>query len=740
MEENVDEFVLVWLRSTTQYSDEDEEPAIENLRQLVNTILVFNDENACVDTITSLSDELVFLRLGYGWSHLIPLLHGIDQIQCIYLSEPSESESDGKVRGVFRHTDELYGQLSKDIQVVENGFTHLTPCEDRASRLETSTRDFQQEEKQISWSQCLLKLLIEMPQPRNDAHKHVLYGARHYYHRNPREMEKIDEFERHYTPEDAIRWYTRDSFVSKMINKALRTQNIVIIYKFRFLIQDIHKQLKELQQQERLLSSKKSCDRFCFEGELYFVGETIFYRGQFMALNELNRLKENIGGLVSLNTFVSTSVNCDVVLVYLDTEGTHKRFKSVLFEYIIDPTISLLDLPPFANISGVSNMSDEAEVLLSIGTVARIESITMYEHHHQVHVIRLRILCPHKNAIINEFESNLLEDLRSKNVDETACLLLIIWILGMIGDYRKVHQLSKLLPQNYNQDFENYQLFTSGTTNVINHALRFDNFGESESFRMDVNRMFDTLRVFINEANDVPEDAAFFGVLANYMNSLRRYLDADQSNSPNVCERLDEFQRLAHQLHNSLSTMFCSDQLNSLLSHCEMIIQMSRGILAGNFEMNEQDLFIDHIAVDREHPLNVFQQFLIFCHATKLPNNDRAIELCQKVAEATTSDVLREMTLSHLAGLYEKQKDWSALLTSCIDLLQLPLLPANSPTIVEAYHKIATALESMNLYDEALDYYQRALKLHRQHHATESPLQHLLEEHIKRLVLFPHLI
>jgi tetratricopeptide (TPR) repeat protein len=455
-----------------------------------------------------------------------------------------------------------------------------------------------------------------------------------------------------------------------------------------------------------------------------------------MTLSELNRLKENVGGLVSLNTFVSTTVNRDVVLMFLDIEGTHKRFKPVLFEYIIDPTLSLSDLPPFANISGLSHMSEEAEVLLSIGIVAGIESITMHENHPQVHVICLRILCPYKNSIFNEFESHLFEDLRNRRVDETACLLLILWILGMTGEYRKLDQLSKLLPQNYNQIFETFQLAMSGATNLLNRVFRFDDFQESESFRMDLNRMSSILRVLVNLFNDAPDGAAFFSAVANCIDSSRHYLDTDQSDSSNECEFLEEIQRFFHQLQNSLPTMFFSDQLNSLVSHCGTVIQMLGEILTGNFEMDEQDLSINHIVVHREHPLNLVKQFLIFVRATKLPNNERAVELCQKVVEETNSDVLRAMTLIHLAGLYEKQKNWSALLTCCIDLLQLPLLPANSPMIVEAYHKIAVALESMNLYDEALDYYQRALKLHRQHHATESPLQHLLEDHIKRLVLF----
>jgi hypothetical protein len=250
MDENGEGFVTIWLQSEAQHFAADEKLAIENLQQHFLSIKVFDDVHACVDYILSLFDELIFLRLGYGWSFLVPLLNGINQIKCIYLSERSEYGSDPKVRGVFTSIDELYVQWSKDIRLFENDLTHLTCCENRASRLETSTRDFGKEAKRILWSPTLLKLLIAMPPPNQDFYEHALNEVRRLYHHNPAIIKQIDEFQREYKPDDAVHWYTRDSFVYRMINKALRTQNIIIIFKFRSLISDIYYQLKKLQDEQ----------------------------------------------------------------------------------------------------------------------------------------------------------------------------------------------------------------------------------------------------------------------------------------------------------------------------------------------------------------------------------------------------------------------------------------------------------------------------------------------------------
>jgi hypothetical protein len=50
----------------------------------------------------------------------------------------------------------------------------------------------------------------------------------------------IDEFEMDYSSENALWWYSRDSFLYGMLNKALRTQDIDTLFLFRFFIRDIY--------------------------------------------------------------------------------------------------------------------------------------------------------------------------------------------------------------------------------------------------------------------------------------------------------------------------------------------------------------------------------------------------------------------------------------------------------------------------------------------------------------------
>lgn len=50
---------------------------------------------------------------------------------------------------------------------------------------------------------------------------------------------KNNNFKKMYSSEKALWWYTRQSFLYRLLNKALRIQDIDAFYLFRFLIHDI---------------------------------------------------------------------------------------------------------------------------------------------------------------------------------------------------------------------------------------------------------------------------------------------------------------------------------------------------------------------------------------------------------------------------------------------------------------------------------------------------------------------
>ncbi len=74
----------------------------------------------------------------------------------------------------------------------------------------------------------------------------MIEEARCLYANNQFSLDVIDEFEREYQAKHAIKWYTHDSFLYRLVNKALCTRDICLIFKFRFLIRHIYTQLKDV--------------------------------------------------------------------------------------------------------------------------------------------------------------------------------------------------------------------------------------------------------------------------------------------------------------------------------------------------------------------------------------------------------------------------------------------------------------------------------------------------------------
>ncbi|UJR34504.1 hypothetical protein I4U23_021912 [Adineta vaga] len=200
-----------------------------------------------------------------------------------------------------------------------------------------------------------------MPQTES-AKTDMLTESRAQYHGQAVQLDIIQEFENDYSKNLSNNtiwwWYTRECFLYRLLNKALRTENIDIIFKYRFFIKDLHEKLCELH-------ANASSDIF------------VVYRGQAMSIAEINVLSTNIDGLISFNTFVSTSENKNGAILFAK-EAVDKRsnVEPVLFEItLLQSMSSVVTSQPYANIKEWSLFKEEEEVLLSLGTICRVASV-----------------------------------------------------------------------------------------------------------------------------------------------------------------------------------------------------------------------------------------------------------------------------------------------------------------------------------------------------------------------------
>ncbi|CAF1663847.1 unnamed protein product, partial [Didymodactylos carnosus] len=136
-----------------------------------------------------------------------------------------------------------------------------------------STRNLTREPAAFLWFQILVDVLKQLPH-NIQAKEQMLDVCKNYYRTNEIELQNIERFRSRYKPEDAISWYTEGCFVYKLLNKALRTEDVYLLYLFRFYIIDLCKQLED-------------------ENQRYASCCTL-YRGQLMSSDEFDKLSKNI--------------------------------------------------------------------------------------------------------------------------------------------------------------------------------------------------------------------------------------------------------------------------------------------------------------------------------------------------------------------------------------------------------------------------------------------------------------
>ncbi|CAF1100506.1 unnamed protein product [Rotaria sordida] len=165
--------------------------------------------------------------------------------------------------------------------------------------------------------------------------------------------------------------------------------------------------------------------------------ETV-YRGQLMNSNEFDRkIHYNINGFLSVNTFLLTTANKELVTFFVSDNITSSSIidekdetKRILFQIDIDQTVNKF---PYANISTKSAFGDdEGEMLFTMGAVFRITSISKMENG-LWHVIL---------KLTGEEDKNLCQLTKyvKGNIIQTIPLISLAKLMGTTARYKKAEQ------------------------------------------------------------------------------------------------------------------------------------------------------------------------------------------------------------------------------------------------------------------------------------------------------------
>jgi hypothetical protein len=212
----------------------------ENLSMIISTdrIQAFNDVESSLSFVHSLHDTNIFLII----SGTLAAVHAYEfanksQIISIYVYCMNEGKHTmwtkeiPKIRCTVSNITQLFIHLHADIKQL-------------SGRWPIGEKSFQKAATLTSeWYHLFLLVISHRPKCLEKSYRDMFQECRAYYKNCPRGLTQIDQLAQKYQPSDAIREYTRDSFLYRITNHALRTQNMEIIKKFSPFIADLHSQL-----------------------------------------------------------------------------------------------------------------------------------------------------------------------------------------------------------------------------------------------------------------------------------------------------------------------------------------------------------------------------------------------------------------------------------------------------------------------------------------------------------------
>ncbi|CAF1206617.1 unnamed protein product [Didymodactylos carnosus] len=444
-DENKESIILIWLDPYIG-SDDDTQRTVAMLREINDFVVFHTHLDSCIDHVTNVQNERIFLvTSGKCAIDLLPHVEIQSQVDSIFIFclKPNKykhlQNEYSKIIGIFNEREELIKSIKDNIDLVEKQIQSFS-----FYNQQKSTRDLTSESASFLWFQLFKDLIIQMP-PDNHGKRQMIQKCQEYYRGNRKEVATIQEFSDTYRRADAIRWYTRQSFVYKLINKALRTEDIEQLHIFRFFITDL---CLSLAQEYKKMREREQ-------------GVLRVYRGVKLSNEEVEKLKGNEGKLISINGgYLSTSRLPSVAQNFASQLTKRRDAVVVLFEIEYDFNELNDDDIVCADVAKFSDYPEEQEVLFDLGATFKIQSV----NREKPDLSRVNLRVTSKGAdIAREYIK-----LNRKELEERSVAVMFGSLLCDMGQCDKSMKYFENLFQNHEDENISHIEFNLGRT----HDLR----------------------------------------------------------------------------------------------------------------------------------------------------------------------------------------------------------------------------------------------------------------------------
>jgi tetratricopeptide (TPR) repeat protein len=730
------------------------------LRQIVNTVNTFTDVDECIDFITDITEERTFMMISGALSEIIvPIAQEIPQVSSVYIFCENNTLHEKwtkewtKVRGVYKDITsicELLKQAAEDCDhnSVSISFVKTT---DGNSKENLDTLD-----SSFMYTQILKEILLTIDFEQEHINEFLTY-CREPFAGNSAELRNVEKFCKEYRDHQPIWWYTYQCFLYSMLNRALRLMEVDLIIKMGFFVRDLHNHIVALHAEQY--------------GGYHHSDSFTVYRGQGLSKTDFEQLKQTQGGLLSFNTFLSTSLDGAVSLAFAESNQYDPHLIGVLFVITINPSIFT---SPFAKVRNVSFYEGEEEVLFSMHSVFRIGQVKQIDKNDRLWQVDLTLTDDNDPQL-----QALTERMREETSSGCEGWLRLGELMIKLGQFNKAEELYDILLQQktdigekanlfhqlgwiktdqgkyeeavefYEKALEFYQKtfpanHPSLATSYNNIGLVYDKMGEYTKALSYSEKALEILQKTL--PTNHPDLATSYNNTGLVYNKMGKY-----SQTLSYYEKaLEIFQKTLPANHPSLAASYNNigtvyhnmGEYSKALSYYEKALQIRQKTLPANHpdlttsynnigtvydNMGEYSKALSYY----EKALEIFQKTLPANHpdlaasynniglvyynlgeySKALSSHEKALEIRQKTLPANHPSLAT--SYNNIGAVYDNMGEYLKALSSHEKALEIrqKTLPANHPDLAASYNNIGTEYENMGEYSKALSYYEKDLEI-----------------------------
>ena len=689
----VENFLLIWLDANLDESKEDCQPALTQVRAIVNHIKIFNQTDPCFEYLKQIEKEKVFIiASGALGQHLVPQIHTLPQIDAIYIACGNKSRHEQwtkdwmKIKGLHTGIKPICEALQVTVkQCNQNSVVVSVVTVDDID----SNTNLNQLDSAYMYNQILKEILSDMETGDGQEIKNLTTYCRKYYSKNNKELSIIDEFEQSYRSKSSIWWYTRECFLYQMLSRALRYLEVDTLINMGYFMHDLHKQIEQLHRKQITAYREKSFTVYC---------------RQRMSKLDYDKLRKAKDGLLSFNNFLFARKNREVAFELAMGPSGKNDAVGILFKITIDPSVPSA---PFASVREVHySKTTEEEILFSLHTVFRIGEITKIDDNNSIYEVSLKL-----TADADKQLCTVTERIRNEVGSGTGWRRLGNLLL-------KIRQLEKAE--------EVYNILLEQTSDESEKAAYYNQLGYIKSNQGNYKEAIDYYEKALTiKEKTLPPDDPSLATSYNNIGAAYRNMGEYSKALSFYGKGLQIKQKTLPPDHPSFATSY-----NNIGEVCRNMGEYSKALTCYGklFEIQRATLPPNHpsLATCYNNIGWVYKNMREYSKA--LTFYEKALEIRQETLPSNHPDLA--ISYNNIASAYDNMEEYTKALTFYEKALEIyeKTLPPNHPDLATCYNNIGLVHDKMKEYSKALLYYECALDIQQDSLPPDHPkIQHMRE-------------